>query len=275
MVVDDDRAVLRSLKRILEADAYEVICCASAQGALDSIAARPPDAILLDLMMPEMNGRQFLEKLRDDIGMGHIPVLVITGVRGLDVGSALSMGASDVIEKPFDVDQLLNKIALVMFRAHRAQNATADAAASIPKPTRRTGEFSVLILHETIVLISADEQLTEQVESVLASNSRRVVPLVRASGELPRVVRALKPRAMFIDMDVPGTGAMKALRQLREQRELDGVPMMLIARELEQPDVVRDELESLAVGLMMRPCSDQDILSFVANPPPSASSGDR
>src|SRR5205814_1231055 len=78
------------------------------------------DAILLDLMMPGMNGRQFLQALRDDPAYASVPVLIMTAVHGLELNLA-TIGASEVVEKPFkNVDELLNKVALAVYRSRDA-----------------------------------------------------------------------------------------------------------------------------------------------------------
>src|SRR5512144_2299775 len=82
-----------------------------------------PDAILLDLMMPGMNGRQFLQALRDEPAYASVPVLIMTAVHGLEV-NLTTLGASEVVEKPFNVDELLNKVALAVYRSRDA-NATS------------------------------------------------------------------------------------------------------------------------------------------------------
>ena len=107
LVVDDDPTVLRSLAPVLESEGYRVTCCDRGAAALDWLATATPDIILLDLMMPGMSGRQFLMELHDRLGRTGIPVVVMTGMRGIDPKLGLSMGACDVIEKPFEMDELL------------------------------------------------------------------------------------------------------------------------------------------------------------------------
>lgn len=280
MVVDDDPAVLKSLERVLSAENYQVVCCPSAHGAIDRIATEPPDVILLDLLMPKMNGRQFLETLRAQLRMTDIPVIMITGVRGIDLKQANSMGASDVIEKPFNIEQLLNKLALVRFRSQKHLEGVDEEGKVRPVPTRRTGEFSLARIQaqmeaSTVVLISEDEALKQRVQAMADSTARRLVALGRVTEELPRVVRALRPRAVLVDLHVPGTGGMAVVRQLRGKRVLDRLPLMIIANELEGLDRARDELATLAVASLLQPFEDDDILSFLANPPASASRGAR
>ena len=78
-------------------------------------------------MMPGMNGRQFLQALRDDPAYEHVPVLIMTAVHGLNVNLA-TLGASEVVEKPFKIEELLNKVALAVYRSRDADTAPQRAA---------------------------------------------------------------------------------------------------------------------------------------------------
>ena len=74
-------------------------------------------------MMPGMNGRQFLQALRNDPAYEQVPVLIMTAVHGLEVNLA-SIGASEVVEKPFHVEELLNKVALAVYRSRDADRTS-------------------------------------------------------------------------------------------------------------------------------------------------------
>lgn len=261
LVVDDDRTVLRSLERILGADGYDVTCCSTARSALESIAAAPPDAILLDLMMPAMNGREFLAALRDDLDQADIPVVVITGVRGIDVKHARSMGASDVIEKPFELDELLNKIALVLFRRQaaiqRALRAETEPGLVSPAMDARERERDPFAL-----LLSADAALGERIAPWLARRGQRLVVLSRAHEELVRVACTLEPRAVLIDRQLPGMSGIRALQRLRAEPRLDRVPMVLVSREAIEAIDVR--ALGLSFATLSQPFTDDELSSALA-----------
>ena len=126
LVIDDEPMVREAVGRVLSSEGYAVAFAHDGAEAIASLSASPPDVILLDLMMPGMNGRQFLSALRTDMGL-DLPVVVMTAVHGLGQ-RAISLGATDVVEKPFDVDELLNKVALAVFRARQIEPATRPRA---------------------------------------------------------------------------------------------------------------------------------------------------
>src|SRR5262245_48275712 len=110
LVVDDEPMVRQSIGVFLQDEGYIVDLASDGVDALAKIAEHRPDAILLDIMMPNMNGRQLLRALRDDPRYVDLPVVVMTAVRGLTVQPG-ALGTSEVVEKPFDINELLNKLA--------------------------------------------------------------------------------------------------------------------------------------------------------------------
>ena len=111
MVVDDDSNLRRALKYRLEREKYDVELAADGSEALLKVNAERPDAIILDLAMPKMNGLQFLHRLRDDPRMLSIPVIILTAV-GLDTyqGDGNRLEFADLITKPFSTNRLVSAV---------------------------------------------------------------------------------------------------------------------------------------------------------------------
>src|SRR5438045_9259350 len=119
LVVDDEPMVRETLGQVLSEEGYVVDLAVDGETALERVHAARPDAILLDLMMPGMNGRQFLQALRGEPAYANVPVLIMTAVHGLAVNLA-TLGASEVVEKPFVTDELLHKVALAVYRSRES-----------------------------------------------------------------------------------------------------------------------------------------------------------
>ena len=120
LVVDDDSSLRQSVARVLEDEGYTVDHATDGLSALALVAERRPDLVLLDVLMPKMNGRRVLETLRRDPATAEIPILIMSAVSGIETNRSMSLGASDIVEKPFDLDELLNKVALALFRTEEA-----------------------------------------------------------------------------------------------------------------------------------------------------------
>src|SRR4249919_1057007 len=103
LVVDDDPVIRSMLTASLQASGHRVTTADSGSGALDLVRAEGFDVVLLDVLMPGMNGDRVLEQLKGDPRLRHIPVLMVTGLE--DVGIAvrcIELGADDYLPKPID-----------------------------------------------------------------------------------------------------------------------------------------------------------------------------
>ena len=106
LVVDDDPDIRESIEELLRSDGLEAIVAAHGEEALRILEQRPIQVILLDLMMPVMDGRQMVEEMRRR-GI-EVPVVLLSAGRDLRrVAQELSLPA---VEKPFDLDELLEKV---------------------------------------------------------------------------------------------------------------------------------------------------------------------
>ncbi len=109
LVVDDDGDIREFVRAVLEDQGYEVRTATNGQAALDKVRRDPPGAILLDLMMPVMDGWCFLKARLTLAATCQCPVLVMSAAGGPCM--ARQLGARDFIAKPFDLDTLLGKVA--------------------------------------------------------------------------------------------------------------------------------------------------------------------
>jgi DNA-binding NtrC family response regulator len=105
LVVDDEQSVRESLRMVLK-DRYDVLLAASGEDALESIRDEPVDVVLLDIIMPGVDGLEVLERLKDQVSSPQTIMLTATKTVKTAV-TAMRLGAYDYITKPFDVDELL------------------------------------------------------------------------------------------------------------------------------------------------------------------------
>lgn len=116
LVVDDEPAVRVALSRILTGAGFEVLTAADGPQALDQVASDPPDAVILDVLMPGMDGLEVCRKLREIDG--EIPVLMLTARGAIeDRVTGLDAGADDYLAKPFALEELLARIRALLRRA--------------------------------------------------------------------------------------------------------------------------------------------------------------
>ncbi len=106
LIVDDERAILKVLSIKLRISGYDVITALNGEEALELVASAKPDLMLLDVIMPGIDGFEVLEKLR---AFSEIPVIVFSA-RPENAAKAMELGANHFLAKPFDVDDMVKKI---------------------------------------------------------------------------------------------------------------------------------------------------------------------
>ena len=122
MVVDDEQAILRLLSRTLEPEGYGVVVADNGRSALELLEDCRPDLVILDIMMPGLDGFQVLDLIRQ---RSNVPVIMLTArCEVTTLRDALSLGADDYVRKPFRKGELLARI--------RAKLRRAGPAVTIP-----------------------------------------------------------------------------------------------------------------------------------------------
>jgi two-component system KDP operon response regulator KdpE len=115
LVVDDEPQIVRALRTSLQGAGYDVDVAATGEQAVAAAAMRPPDAVILDLVLPDGSGVDVCRELR---GWSKAPILVLSAVGDeREKVAALDAGADDYVTKPFGIDELLARLRAVMRRA--------------------------------------------------------------------------------------------------------------------------------------------------------------
>lgn len=110
LVVDDDPDILDALVEILEAEGYRAERARNGQEALERLRASPPALILLDLMMPVMDGWEFAQRLKEEPpDLAHTPIIVLSADRNV-ASKAGDLGATGHLAKPFELPELLKMV---------------------------------------------------------------------------------------------------------------------------------------------------------------------
>jgi DNA-binding response OmpR family regulator len=118
LAVDDDVDVLASVVEVLEDDGYTVKGASSGQAALDIIAQQLPDLVVLDIVMPEMDGLEVCRRLRADPFTSKLPIIFLTARgRATDIVQGLDTGGDDYLTKPFEVMELPARVRALLRRS--------------------------------------------------------------------------------------------------------------------------------------------------------------
>jgi two-component system KDP operon response regulator KdpE len=137
LAVDDEQRMVRFIQLNLEQDGFEVISAYNGKDALEQVRTQLPDLILLDIMMPDINGFEVLKKIRE---VNTVPVIMLTAKGEEDDRiQGLELGADDYITKPFSPRELVSRIRAVL---RRTKSFTDDQVDLIKVDERLTIDFS-------------------------------------------------------------------------------------------------------------------------------------
>ncbi|MEM6839161.1 MAG: hybrid sensor histidine kinase/response regulator [Cyanobacteria bacterium P01_C01_bin.120] len=151
--MDDSVDNLFLIESILEGDEYELSFAESGQEALTNIQKSPPDLVLLDIMMPVMDGYEVTRRIRQCDNLPYIPVLLLTAHDHASLVKGLDAGADDFIRKPFDIEELQARV-----RSLLRMKAAMDAQAHM---IRQRDDFVARLTHDLRTpLVAANRMLT-------------------------------------------------------------------------------------------------------------------
>ena len=135
LVVDDLAQNVRLLEAVLSPKGFRVAAASSGQEALDALGGKHPDLVLLDILMPGMDGYEVCRRIREDPGTAFLPVIMITASGEEEKIRALEAGADDFVNKPFDQAELLARVRSLV-RVKRYHDTIENQAAELARWNR-------------------------------------------------------------------------------------------------------------------------------------------
>jgi class 3 adenylate cyclase len=167
LIVDDEEPNRMLLRDPLEAHGYEIIEAENGEQALQKVEQRPPDVILLDVMMPRMDGFEVCRRLKNDARTAHIPILIVTALsERMERMKGIAAGASDFLTKPVDLQELTLRVNHAVHAKHLFDQLQAEQARAehlllniLPRPIAermKQGEVNIADHHPDVSVLVAD-----------------------------------------------------------------------------------------------------------------------
>jgi signal transduction histidine kinase/DNA-binding response OmpR family regulator len=215
LVIDDERSSRDVIGNTLSKEGFRVITAAGGKEGLRLAKLRKPDAIILDVIMPDLDGWAVLRSIKSDPEMSGIPVMLVTVLGDREMGFAL--GAAEHLTKPVDPQELLRVLARLR---------------------RPRGEKDVLIVD--------DDPVTRDVlRRTLTKEGWAVREATNGVEGLEELGKS-KPGAVLLDLMMPGMNGFEMLRAVRQDADWRDVPVVIITAK----DLTREEREWLRVNAM-------------------------
>jgi DNA-binding response OmpR family regulator len=140
LVVDDDAKIVRLVRTYLERDGFSVVTAADGPAALDAIETHAPALVVLDLMLPELDGRAVIRAVRRDAEAGRTPIIILSARSStIDRIAGLEDGADDYLPKPFSPAELVLRVKSILRRSGAAQPIEAPR----PEPIIRHADLAI------------------------------------------------------------------------------------------------------------------------------------
>ncbi|MEO7222673.1 MAG: PleD family two-component system response regulator [Devosia sp.] len=262
LIVDDIPTNVRLLEARLTAEYFDVTTASSGQRALDIMVEGQIDIILLDVMMPEMDGFEVCERLKADARTAHVPVVMITALdQPSDRVRGLRAGADDFLTKPVDDVQLMARVkSLVRLKSltdelrARAQTgqeiAIEDAMRAMDAANSEGGR---------ILLIDNDQRSADRLMGYLTTHN---VDVLSNPADAVMRVSTGEYELAIVSMALGDFDPLRVCSQMRTLEKTRELPILLIAEDTDRPRVVRG-LDLGVNDFIMRPVERNELAARV------------
>jgi len=250
LVVDDLEANIRLLEARLSAEYYEVLTARDGPTGIAMAAAETPDIILLDVMMPGMDGFTVCRKLKDDPATRHIPVVLVTALDGRsDRVAGLEAGADDFLTKPIDDVMLFARVrSLTRLKAVmdelREREASGRRIGVIAGAAARLGGAGGRIL-----VVDDNERQAERLAAELAIEHR---PVVEADPEKALVAARGPVDLLIVNCAATSFDGLRLCAQIRSDETTRNLPLLAVVDFDQRPRLIK-ALEIGVNDLLARP----------------------
>jgi DNA-binding response OmpR family regulator len=224
LVIEDDPAAQELLRVHLEGAGYGVLATASGRQALAWLTRMRPDAVILDIMLPDLDGWEILQRLKADPATRSVPVMVVSIVDDRELG--LALGAIDYLVKPVSRELLLEAIGRLTFTT---------------KVRTRT---------VTVLVIDGDRDALSRYRHALEPEGFRVIAALDAASGRQRAVEE-KPDLILLDALLPDGDGFELTSELRKDPATATIPIWVTAPGGLAPDI-KAQLNGNVQGVLVR-----------------------
>ncbi|HWQ69015.1 MAG TPA: response regulator, partial [Patescibacteria group bacterium] len=229
LVADDDPLFVSLLTEVLGSAGYLVTSAPDGETALRMIEQAAPDLLILDLLLPRVDGWGVLKSLRAKAATRDLPILAVTSLGALDAERALALGANDYLSKPMSVSVLTDTVnRLIATAERRRREAEAERAAEqLLSAQSAAGEQTERVCPRILVVEDHPVNLELMVE--LLERGRYEIYTCGDGREVMRQTKAHRPDLVLLDINLPHIDGLTLARMLREDPETRSVTIVAIS----------------------------------------------
>lgn len=236
LIVEDEEVLLDVLKNKLEKEGYDVIAAVNGEEGLKMIDEERPDMVLLDIVMPKIDGFEVLEKLKNKGRLPALPVIIISNSgQPVEVDRAIEYGVRDYLVKAeFDPQEVVDKIKKhlnippstpqVVSGGSQVQDITPDQVKQIDAK-----QYKVLIIED-------DKFLRDLMSHKISKEGFETIEAVDGEEGLKTALEKL-PHVILLDLILPGMDGFEVLQRIRQDSKIGKTPVMILSNLGQKDDI--------------------------------------
>ncbi|HEX7718933.1 MAG TPA: response regulator [Woeseiaceae bacterium] len=255
LVVEDNAANLELMVYLLNASGYETATAANGRAGLEAAQAHPPELIVCDVQMPEMDGYEFAHRLKSDADLCAIPLVAVTAFAMVgDQEKTLAAGFDAYIAKPIEPEDFVARINVLLPSEGRPQRMEDAAVAPDKKPELRPAEGRRILFVDNL-------QTNLDLVSTIFEYAGYEVVMTRDALKALALARDCQPDLIVSDVCMPATTGYEFISAVKADRQLESIPFVFLTSTA-VTETERDR--NLALGAkkyLIRPIDPERLLA--------------
>ncbi len=238
LIIEDEKILVDVLSKKIENEGYEVISAEDGKEGLDKIEKDVPDLILLDIVMPRMDGYEVLTALHNKFGKDKMPPVIIISNSGqpVEIEKAKDLGAKDfIIKAQFTPEEVLSKVNKLLGTTAEVVGSSDEAAATSGDKEKKNKSKKV---EAKILIIEDDQFLRDLLKTKLEKENFIVTTAIDGPGGMEKIVSE-QPEIILLDIILPGIDGFEILKRVRTNADMKiaKVPIILLSNLGQEADV--------------------------------------
>jgi len=258
LIVDDEQINLKLIRNLLQRENYLLYEARGGEEALYIAKSKLPDVILLDVMMPDLDGFEVTRRLKADESTRDIPVILLTALDGSENRTkGLEAGADEFLSKPVHVDELRIRVRSMsrLANMHRELRTRTEVGRRLLKLPAEN-DFPDM---DSILLAENDPALAKLLTGVLEQAGFYVF-IAESEAELWEILTQILPGLIILGLDLPENSNLQLLRSLKRTPGLQDIPILEIAADCE-PQQKLDCLAQGADDYLSKPVNSDELVA--------------
>ena len=234
-IIEDEEVLLNVLENKLKKEGFDVVTALDGEIGVKVIRESLPDIILLDIIMPKVNGFEVLAQLNQDPVLAKIPVIIISNSgQPVEIDKALSLGAKDYLVKAeFDPQEVIEKIKKQLSSSVSPQSAVQSAESDSTSPKINADINPSLF---TILLVEDDNFLRDLISQKLKRESFNVIEAIDGEDGVKKTGEH-KPHLILLDLILPGMDGFEVLRDIHGNENSKKIPVIILSNLGQKDDI--------------------------------------